>query len=387
MQKVLFIFLLIAFAGGNILSWSNGSGVRISLLDVSLIFTVGYFFLSSGKRGDAIRLYLKIFYPFVGIASLSLILQIGRLDLTQIGMSSLYIWRFVVYSLLVVVIAYSKDIKSSVFKGLWFAGLLIGILGFVQYFLYPNLRNLAYLGWDPHLYRVFSSLLDPNFTGIVLVLTILLHSHLSNSLSLFERRTGFLILISSLLLTYSRGSWIAGFTALFMRSLIQKKMMQVIIWLIFFLGFLPLLPRPAGEGVDLMRTLSVYSRIADSQEALRVFAKSPIFGVGFNSLRYIREKTNIVENTEDVSHSGAGFHNSWLFIMATTGIVGLVAYINVWWKIFVLAKEKELLSISAVAVGVHSLFDNSLFFPWVMVWIWVIVGVILRVDKSPSVRS
>ena len=39
-------------------------------------------------------------------------------------------------------------------------------------FVYPDLRNLWYLGWDPHYYRVFATLLDPNYVGILLVLTI-----------------------------------------------------------------------------------------------------------------------------------------------------------------------------------------------------------------------
>ena len=50
------------------------------------------------------------------------------------------------------------------------SGSLIVLLGFIQLMFYPALRNLYYLGWDEHLYRMFSTFLDPNFAGAFFVL-------------------------------------------------------------------------------------------------------------------------------------------------------------------------------------------------------------------------
>ncbi|MEK7165552.1 MAG: O-antigen ligase family protein, partial [Patescibacteria group bacterium] len=144
------------------------------------------------------------------------------------------------------------------------------------------------------------------------------------------------------------------------------------------------LPRPSGEGVRLERIISVESRITNSQEAMNLFLKSPIIGVGFDTLRYVREKTEIVAGSTQVSHSGAGFHNSYFFILATTGIAGLLSYFWIWRKLFESTHEKEILLITLTAVAVHSFFDNSLFYPWVMMWLWIVTGV--RVGRSPSFR-
>ena len=39
-----------------------------------------------------------------------------------------------------------------------------------NYFIFPDVRSLAVDQWDPHYYRLVGSLLDPGFTGIILVL-------------------------------------------------------------------------------------------------------------------------------------------------------------------------------------------------------------------------
>ena len=125
---------------------------------------------------------------------------------------------------------------------------------------------------------------------------------------------------------------------------------------------LPFLPRPGGEGVKLERVFSLNQRFANYREGLQLIKLSPVFGLGFNTMRYYRN--------DFVSHAAAGLDSSLLFVLATTGIIGLLTYLNLLkslWQTSLLVK----LSLSAVLV--HSLFQNSFFYPLIMIWLWSIV--------------
>ena len=391
------ILLIISFVGGQILS-VNFSNIRISALDLSVGIFIIWALLQRKLQVRPVKRYLKIFGLFIFVCLISLIFQLKNLDFLKIIISSLYLWRFVMYSLLAIFISQDKKIKHLSIWGLWWGGVTIALLGLIQYFLYPNLRNLQYLGWDPHQYRIFSTLLDPNFTGIILVLTLILGMYLFNTQK--QKKViiaGEIISFIALLLTYSRGSYLALIIGIFVMVMLNKKIR--LIWRIgligifgiVFMGLLFLLPHPGGEGVNLLRVISVESRIENSQEAIELFIKSPIIGYGFNTLRYFRS------GFDEYSQSVSGFHNSWLFILVTTGILGLLSYIWIWWNIlktlycsspstslrednknFSLdissGSKNILLLISFIAIFIHSQFDNSLFYPYVMFWMFMLVG-------------
>src|SRR5258708_13426785 len=78
--------------------------------------------------------------------------------------SFLYLLRWVSFmSIFFAVIQLDQKFKKKIIWLLFADGLLIALIGFLQFFFYPSLSNLFYLGWDNHLYRLFSSFLDPNF--------------------------------------------------------------------------------------------------------------------------------------------------------------------------------------------------------------------------------
>lgn len=396
----LYCLLLLAFMSGNLTAFSWGNGIRISLLDSSVLLLVVYYLFSTNRRRETAREYLESFGPFIAVAVFSLLLQVPQFSLMKIGSSSLYLGRFVIYSLVSVTIAFSKHLKKWAVVGLWGSGVSVGVLGIFQYIIYPNLRNLYYLGWDPHEFRIFSTLLDPNFTGMILVLTLILgeylfhyqFQHKSVLLHLFVFLASVLCFLA-LLLTYSRGSYVAFLAVVIMWVFLNHKFkVGAVVILLLGVG-LVLLPQPGGEGVKLLRTISVESRIDDSREAIKLFLTSPLIGVGFNTLRFVRNDTENDEGTIEVSHSGAGFHNSWLFLITTTGLVGTIAYLRIWWHLLVKDTSKlktnpikELLLLTFAAVAVGSLFDNSLFYPWIMLWLWILVGNYLNtvINRDPS---
>src|SRR3989344_442832 len=54
--------------------------------------------------------------------------------------------------------------------GLVAGSIWMGVVGLFQYWLIPDMRFLAILGWDDHYFRLVSTQFDPNFTGLLLVL-------------------------------------------------------------------------------------------------------------------------------------------------------------------------------------------------------------------------
>jgi hypothetical protein len=119
-----------------------------------------------------------------------------------------------------------------------------------------------------------------------------------------------------------------------------------------------LLPRQPGEGTKLERTNSLYAKIINYREGIKVFSQSPLVGVGYNNLAYVR---NIIKPE---SHANFGFDSSLLTILATTGVIGLSLFI---FGLLHLFNSSGLLFQSLlVAILIHSLFANSLLYPWVL---------------------
>jgi len=181
--------------------------------------------------------------------------------------------------------------------------------------------------------------LDPAYLSLLLVLGIILSP--SKLIDIF--------LTLTLAFTYSR----AGYLAFLPAVVFQSKYLLIVL-----LGFLILiLPRPAGESVRLERTASITQRLENYKETLSIIKSSPLIGVGFNNLC-------LAKNSDFSSHSCSGSDSSLLFILATTGIIGLISFIYLLTKIW--EASDNILKISMVALGVHSLFSNSIFYSWIM---------------------
>src|SRR5207237_858262 len=107
----------------------------------------------------------------VGSMVLSLVVNSFVLTPQQLFFSSLYAVRWVMYLMLIGSISsLSLGGKKTIAKWMVIAGSAVVILGLIQLIFYNSLRGLYYLGWDEHLYRLFSTFLDPNFAGMYLVI-------------------------------------------------------------------------------------------------------------------------------------------------------------------------------------------------------------------------
>jgi O-antigen ligase len=365
-----FVSLLVGQLGGIPL-WP-GVVVYVHDIVLTLLILVSLPRIIRTEKFSRTRL-LKPIVAVIAAAAVSLAVNYWRFPLPELLIGSLYLVRWILYGALFVIVLASAG-PAIWINGLYITGAGLGVLGLVQFVMYPYLRNLYYLGWDPHYYRVFSTLFDPNFTGIILVLTLLLGCGLWKK----NKRNYFLIAgqvvaFVALLLTYSRSSYLALAVAVAVWSLWTRKL-KILFAIAAFVILIVIVPRAPGSTLRVLRSESTLARVGNWQESLKLIAKSPVFGYGFDTLRYV-QRTN-VETSGIISKSAAGLDSSILFIIATTGVVGLAAYIYLLISMIRIGKKSYVYIASLAAVLVHSLFVNSLFYAWVMIWMWILAGVV-----------
>lgn len=350
----------------------------------------------------------RYFYAFFILSLFSLILSLQNFSLIQVLVSSLYLWRLTFYCLfLFLVIRNIKNIDKNnlydYFRLIIFFSL---IAGFLQYFLFPRFDLLYELGWDRHYYRLSGTWLDTGFAGIILTLYILFlvdgiiveKNKTINQLKGLLSKLGckkyfdkniivdyFLLIFSviALLLTYSRSSYLALILTIIVYFLLKepnfknlktifKKCGIILIIIILFLTSVSLLPQKFGEGTKLFRTSTINSRLGNWSQALNISKDNLIFGVGFNTLRYVKNDAKLLDDKWQITHSGAGFDNSLLFLLATSGLVGTYFFLALV-KNILKFNNSNLLKASLSAVFIHGMFSNSWFYPWVLLWLFFII--------------
>lgn len=391
--KILFSLFIILFPLAEVGRLQFPNGVSISVNDILLFASIISWLLFTFKKNNLNKksLLKKSIFLFSLIALISLLINFQNLGADKFLISFLYLLRWFSYALVYFMVKeFDKKFKIKLTYLLLFSGFAVVVIGYIQYFLYPSLRNLFYLGWDEHLYRMFSSFLDPNFAGAFFVLFFvyslgLLRKFIKDK----DKNKSILVSIVSLLtgaaiyLTYSRSALIMFIVCVivFLTLVSRKKLIIGAIGLIILFVFLA--PRSfKSEGTDIFRITSSYERISSVEVALNIFEKSPVIGVGFNAYRYALNKYAGMNNAYwQTTHSGGGTDNSFLFVLATAGIIGLASYFYLLYKMFELGRRKlnkniySIVLISSLAgLMVNSLFVNSLFFVLIMEWVWIFAG-------------
>jgi O-antigen ligase len=361
--------------------------IRLYLTDIILallLLSWGIWrFFFNKKKYQLPPLALPIF-SFAIIALLSLGLATPLLPNREVAISSLYLIRWLAYASLYFVIF---DTKKAIFRNIKplnifiILGTTITLFGFIQYLLFPNLKPLEALHWDPHFYRLVSTFLDPGFTGLILVLTLIVLINV-----LFEKKKNPWLILSgaltyvALILTHSRSSYLAFFIAMGIIAFLRKNLKFFLIASLVLGLSLTILPQPQGEGGKLTRTYTILDRFQSWQNATTIIKDHPILGVGFNTYRYIQRDYGFLEEENwQESHGASGTDSSLLFILATTGILGLASYL--WFLIsagaLAFRQKKKAIGIIAIAslgaILIHSFFLNSLFYPWVVGWLMILL--------------
>lgn len=385
MKTLIWVFV-ISLVFGQTVRIPLGPDAVIYLHDiVLLILTAVSLWHVRKKKTFRVPLHYRPVLAFVLAGFVSLIVNSHRVTAGQMSVSFLYLVRWVGYSLVYIIVVQRLSVLKTWLAGLFASGVLVAFLGIFQFFYYPDLRNLFYLGWDPHYYRVFSTFFDPNFAGIIFVCTVFLGFYFYFQKNRLKILGITLIPFVALILTFSRSSYAAFFAGSVALAYMQKKLKYLGLLFTIFIVFFFAIPNPGKAYLHMDRKVSSMARLENWKESVSLIQKSPIFGYGFNTLRYINQGpyTDTI-----VSHARAGVDNSFLFILATTGLFGLGAYgwmlVSVFKAVltktvnFRLSMFRHAVFAVLIAVIIHSQFVNSLFYPQVMIWMWILIGICER---------
>lgn len=379
--RTIFILVLLLFPLGEIVRINLSNDIILKPIDAGVGLIVIFWLIFKLKKDREIK-QKNILVPillFSGSAFFSLIINQSSLSVNQFFTSLAYLIRWIFYSAIFFVVSdFNKEFKKRILNLLIIVGSLVTGLGYLQYFFYPGLKNLFYLGWDEHMHRMFSVFLDPNFAGTFFVLFFLFLTNL-----FFKRKNKFIgllvfLTLGAVFLTFSRSALIM----LIVSSSLLLLLLNKKIWIGLLLGVTLLVLTISSkyfdvENINLFRKFSTQARIETSRNAVMVIQDHPIFGIGFNAYRYAQLNYGFRnDNSKIVSHADAGVDNSILFVLTTTGLAGFGFFLFLWFRILKeRVKNNPLLLASIVGILINSLFINSLFYTYIMFWLWVIMGI------------
>lgn len=349
------------------------------------------------------------------IMIIGLLLGFGRLASKEIIVSSLYFFRFIAYSSLYFI---SKDVfrntkqQTTALKALTISLCLTCLFGFVQLWLFPDFEalKLHQIGWDPHIGRLTSTWLDPNYYGgyasfgiLMLMSTLMFFIKEKKKKAIVISSLILGILLLSVMLTYSRSSYLALFCGLFVLGILRYRKLVIVAAIgsiLLFSSSQRLQERvyDAYLSFKALFTDSTYDldptaelRILSWKRGFSLFSEYPTFGVGYNTLRFEKERHGF---TRVDHHAASGFDSSLLTILVTTGIAGFLAFllfftkvISFFWKQAKYAMEPmSNLCIGFLAViaslFIHSFFVNTFFFPFFMVFFWICLGLLEQMSQK-----
>ncbi len=370
--NILFYITFFAFSFGQLGRISflrqeiNGYWYEIPLL-LSIIFLILQYGIEPIK--ESFKRFAMV-YIFAIYLTATTLFSLPWFSETDNYVALLYLARVALYFMYFVYAGYhlreEPPIKKLFINGYWNI-LIINILaGVLQYFVFPDLSKLYYEGWDPHLYRLFGLYFDPVVAGAAygLLLLFTLLSSYKMSKHLIIRIAVIAVLLIFMLFTFSRGTYIAIVLTLGILALRSKALYVLMGFAAIFTLALFLLPKPVGEGVNLLRSSTIDSRIVDYQEGISIWKKNPIIGIGYNHIRAVKKNAkNMSPTTVNVSHAGSAFHSSFITILVTGGLVGFVLFVM---ALVELAQLGQYSFYVVLFLSIISLFDNILLHPFIL---------------------
>ncbi len=276
-----------------------------------------------------------------------------------------------------------KVIKRGILIFLFGASLAV-ISGLSQYFFgIEFLRNRIMVDANSLTHAITSSFGHYNAFGAYLVVVLSLVITLLLEENRFSFKTGALLILSmfstsAIMLTFSRGSWLAMALSFIFICIFSKKdfkwLTPVFLMIIIMFSFPVFQERlfltfKAGGDSDRFRYWLV---------ALKMIKDHPFFGVGVGT--FMANFSKYLPNC-NVSYA----HNCYLQIWAETGIFSLISFmlfigslIYFGVKKFLASKDFLLLGLLSGVVGflIHSFFEVNLYSLRLAILFWVWIGLI-----------
>ena len=281
-----------------------------------------------------------------------------------------------------------REIISPIFYGESFGAQIISLPSwFVNISGETYLRAFGFFP-DPHMFSFYLGLIIP------MVLCFLIFNRGNKKrIFLFIILT---ILISSILLSFSRGGYLGMFAGLSSVIILSWKFLipkiKVVIFLIILAGIISLLipQNPIANRINSIINLEEGSnagRLIIWQQAADVFREHPISGVGIGNYSFYLFP-------EEKYRTPIYAHNTYLDIASEMGIFALLIWIGIFlscfWQLFKIIKKTADKNTRIISIGlfggliwffVHCFFETPIYSPQVIAMLMIIFGIVISVKK------
>lgn len=401
LRTALFVLILSILPGQLIRIYlSSGGGVLLSDLVVPM-FTVAWLFYKAVKdpklKKSPIDWSLGLF--LVALV-LTYIINLGRFaDL--VGLS--YLVRLLFYLALfwplydLLADTGRRNFTEKVLN--WLFYFLVG-LGILQLIYVPYLLFLMKYGWDPHLNRMVSTFLDPNFLAAFLCIgfALALARFYTSKKFILAKIWPLLILGLAIILTYSRSGYIMFGIILFTFALFRDRKLLVI-GLVAILAVTVAIPRVkqriiGGANVDITASY----RIGSWTGGWNLIEHNFYWGAGYNNLIPARLEIGYLEKDKLGSHGDSGNDSSLIVIWATTGLLGFLIFLywyfqNIFLGFRAYFKKKEQsvknlgLAMATIFLGLlaNSFFNNTILYGHIIILLMLCLAIFYNYDKEQHV--
>ena len=373
---ILAIFIFFSFGHLGRISFFNQ---EINFYSYEILMAIFLSYLIFNHKLRPIIKFLKanrLVFFFLLFIFISFFINWPRYQIRENIIAFLYLGRVIFYWLFFVYFYFhffQKKLKKEVERGLNIFAFLTIIFSLLQYLFYPNIRNIIYLGWDPHWYRMVGLFFDSYLAGTIFSL-------LAIYFFLKEKHLITLTFIIFTILTFSRNIYFSFLVVLVFYLWKNKKFKEFFFFIFFFFFIILVVPKPFGESVNLKRFFTIKARINDHQKAFSIFKKHPLMGIGYNHIGEEKIKLERVSNKFGYSHAQRGFPSSYLIVLVTTGVIGFILFF---------LSVKKLLFINQFSfwgglfLAFASLFDNVFLHPMIIfLYMFIILG-----NSLPPIKS
>jgi len=404
MLKIGLALSLLLTIPGELVRIPIGPGNGLLLNDIFLPALIIFWVIKklAADRKFKRTLIGKSLVIFIGVAITSLVSSLRFLEQSEVLASSLYLIRFIEYAFLyfITIDLVGKKDSSKFFNLIVATGVLLAIGGFIQLQIYPDFRPMEDLGWDPHVGRLLGTWFDPNFIGGGLAfITCLTLGKILTGKKLNPLLIGAVLAMTiAILYTYSRSAYLALAAGIFVIGMLKSRQFLLAI-IIATIVLIPFSNRAQTRIVDMYHSakslisetaetpdITAQHRLNSWKRAIDVYKEHPILGSGYNTFKYVQSKEGLI--TDIRSHASTGSDSSLLTILATTGPLGLLAFLSLYILVLkhgIRNRKKPIplgLAGGVSSLLIHSIFVNSLLFPHIMAIFFVATGLIDQSRKS-----
>lgn len=373
-----------------------GRAGAITFLDFTLLplWTLLVVTLSRGTRHwrlDALSLWGL---AFAAIATVSTVLAGPKwgLSLGEHAGVAAFLVRWLAYAGWYLVIVTDPD-PDTAGRDAWTmmekAILAMLFFGIFQSAFLPNFAKLIEpftgLSFDYQGRRLVSSMLDPNFSGGLIVILLLMRLA-REAEGIRTNRLTLALLAAGLVLTLSRASVLAlavSMVVLVMARGLRGQLLRL--GAVAVAVMLPLLPVVIGFAQQFRKLQidgSGVMRFIPWLRSVVMIRENPVLGVGFNAAGPAQE----AHGWELVGGAAVSMDGGLLFVAVMTGLLGLTAFCGMLWAFGRAAQrtwndptvpaERRAFAIggwtSMIAIIVQSLFGNGLVIPWLTLPLWIL---------------